>query len=187
MGFSSPSLKGKALQCLARREHSQAELLAKLRRHAADVERRAQQNPLQRSSHSPSPDFSANDLQNQSSDQAAQTQASITRTLEELAASGLQSDERTAQSVARTQGKRYGVHRLKQQLKSKGLGAELIAQTVGDAKLTELARAQDIWRRRFGDAPKDKAETARQVRFLSARGFDADVVRRVVRGVEEFD
>ena len=107
--------------------------------------------------------------------------------LEELAAAGLQSDVRTAQSLARTQGRRYGVHRLKQQLKAKGLAEELVAQTVGEARLTELARAQEIWRRRFGEPAKDRAETARQVRFLSARGFDADVVRRIVRGVEELD
>lgn len=180
-------MKGKALQCLARREHSQAELQAKLRRHAAQLQRREQPSRAPGSSEDASTDLSPDPSPNDSPDRDTQTQADITRTLEELAAAGLQSDVRTAQSVARTQSKRYGVHRLKQQLKAKGLGAELIAQTVGEARPTELARAQDIWRRRFGEPPKDRAETARQVRFLSARGFDADVVRRVVRGVEEFD
>lgn len=172
MGFSTLSLKGKALQCLAQREHSRAELQEKLRRHAANALRKAQQT---------APSDAAPD------DAGAQTQADIKRTLDDLAAAGLQSDTRAAQSIARSKSPRYGVHRLKQHLQAKGLEAGLIAQTVGQARLTELERAQDIWRRRFGEPATDMAERARQVRFLSARGFDADVVRRVVRGVDEVD
>ncbi|XUT91509.1 RecX family transcriptional regulator [Ottowia caeni] len=33
-----------------------------------------------------------------------------------------------------------------------------------------------------GDGPADPAERARQMRFLAARGFSAEVVRRVMRG-----
>ena len=44
----------------------------------------------------------------------------------------------------------------------------------------EYERAQDLWRRRFGQAPSDPRERARQMRFLAGRGFDADVIRRIV-------
>jgi regulatory protein len=53
---------------------------------------------------------------------------------------------------------------------------------------TELERARAIWQRKYGDraaAPADPAERARQMRFLIARGFSADVVRRVVRSVAD--
>ncbi|NMM79239.1 recombination regulator RecX, partial [Acidovorax sp. SRB_24] len=39
---------------------------------------------------------------------------------------------------------------------------------------------RSVWDKRFGAAPADAKAWARQVRFLTARGFAADVVRRVV-------
>jgi regulatory protein len=191
MGFSTPSLKGKALQWLAQREHSRAELQDKLLRHAASLQRRAASTPTQAQSAGGGTESTLVDshLQDESLAEAAQAQlrAEISRTLDELAAAGFQSDTRTAQSLARRHAQRYGSHRLKQGLQAKGLDSELIAQTLGEARLTELERARDVWQRRFGEPPQDRAEQARQARFLSARGFDADVVRRVLRGPQDSD
>lgn len=50
---------------------------------------------------------------------------------------------------------------------------------------TELERARVLWERKFGAPAPDAAGRARQVRFLLARGFASDTVRRVVRGVED--
>jgi regulatory protein len=45
-----------------------------------------------------------------------------------------------------------------------------------------------VWARRFGGDPAtDAAERARQMRFLTARGFSAEVIRRVIRGAVEDD
>lgn len=101
--------------------------------------------------------------------------------LDELAASGLQSDERTAQSVLTGRGARQGVRRIRQTLQAKGLAPELVAHTVQQARATELQRAQEVWRRRFGQPPADAAERARQQRFLLGRGFEGEVVRKVLR------
>ncbi|MBL8303415.1 MAG: RecX family transcriptional regulator, partial [Ideonella sp.] len=38
-----------------------------------------------------------------------------------------------------------------------------------------------VWQRRFGAAPADPREAARQARFLAGRGYSAEVVRRVLR------
>ena len=40
---------------------------------------------------------------------------------------------------------------------------------------------------RFGEPTEDRAQLAKQARFLTARGFDSDIVRRVVRGLPEPD
>jgi regulatory protein len=45
----------------------------------------------------------------------------------------------------------------------------------------ELAEATALWQRRFGKAPKDNREKARQVRFLMARGYAMGVALKVVR------
>lgn len=109
----------------------------------------------------------------------------IRSALDALAAHGLLSDQRAAESVLLAQGRRHGVRRLEQTLRAKGLDAELVATTLQQARATELERAREVWRRRFGAAPADAAERARQMRFLAGRGFDPDVIRRIVRGADE--
>lgn len=109
----------------------------------------------------------------------------IRAALDELAARGLLSDQRAAESVLLSQGRRHGSRRLEQTLRAKGLAAELVAATLQQARATELERAREVWRRRFGAAPADAAERARQMRFLAGRGFEPEVIRRVVQGADE--
>lgn len=115
----------------------------------------------------------------------APAQEQIARALDELATAGLLSETRAAASVLAGQGQRYGVRRLRQTLQSKGLAAELVSDTLQQARATELRRAQDIWRRRFGTAASDPKERARQMRFMAGRGFESDVIRRVVQGAAD--
>jgi len=114
--------------------------------------------------------------------EAASAQAQIALALDQLAAADLLSEARAAESVLSSQGRRYGSRRLKQVLLLKGLEPDLISATLRQAKGTELARAREVWRRRFGEQPADAAERARQMRFMAGRGFDGDVIRRVVQG-----
>ena len=57
-------------------------------------------------------------------------------------------------------------------------------QAVAGLRSTELERAREIWRRKFGAPPADAAERGKQTRFLAARGFGGDVIRRVLAGAE---
>jgi regulatory protein len=111
----------------------------------------------------------------------------IARALDELSARGLQSEARTAESVATRHGAKFGARRLKQTLQSKGLPAELVAQTVQKAQSTELERAYEVWKRRYGEPAPDAAGRARQARFLTARGFSTEVVIRIVKGLVDPD
>lgn len=186
MSFGSLSLKGKALRCLSQREHSRAELQTKLLRHAIQALRKSMA-PRAGSAATVAADDAADDANADAHSQKALQKRVIEKVLDDLAAAGLQSDTRAAESLARTKSSRYGQHRLRQQLQAKGLDSELVAYTVGQTKATEFERAQDLWRRRFGEPAQDLAERARQTRFLTARGFDSDVIRRVVRGAEDRD
>jgi regulatory protein len=109
----------------------------------------------------------------------------VAHALDELAAAGLQSEARVAETVLRVQGARFGSHKLRQTLLAKGLDAELIEQTLALGRSSELERATEVWRRKFGDPPADAAERARQQRFLAGRGFGGDVIRRVVKGDDD--
>jgi len=115
----------------------------------------------------------------------ASARQQISQALDQLAAAGLLSEARAAESVLTSQGQRFGSRRLKQVMQAKGLDAQLVSATLQQARLTELERAREVWRRRFGAPPADAAERARQQRFMAGRGFDGDVIRRVVQGTEE--
>jgi regulatory protein len=75
--------------------------------------------------------------------------------------------------------------RMRQELQAKGLSPEVVADTMAGLKASELARAQAIWLKKFGQVANDAASRNRQARFLATRGFSSDVVRQVVSGLGE--
>ncbi len=111
----------------------------------------------------------------------------IGRVLDELMRKGMLSETRFAASLVRTRGNRFGAERIRHELKRHGLAPELIAQTTAALSGSELARAHEVWRKRFGAAPRDAAERAKQLRFLAARGFSTEVILQVVRGAADED
>ncbi|MDX9993938.1 MAG: recombination regulator RecX [Rhodocyclaceae bacterium] len=112
------------------------------------------------------------------------TPEDIDTVLNTLAATGLQSDARFAESYVRSQAGRLGAARLRQALRTKGVAGELI-----DAQVTELPdeteRARAVWQRKFPAPPADAREWAKQARFLQGRGFSVEVIRRLLKEVAE--
>jgi regulatory protein len=106
----------------------------------------------------------------------------LRRVLDDLQAKGFIDHRRVADSVVHRRAVKLGAARIRQELQSKGLDAELIAQAVAGLRATELQRAREVWRRKFERPPADAAERGKQTRFLTARGFAPEVVRRVVGG-----
>ncbi len=87
-----------------------------------------------------------------------------------------------AESVVHRRAARLGTQRVVQELRAKGLDDALVRETAERLRGSEAARALAVWRQRFGTPPETPRERARQMRFLAARGFPGDVVRRVVGG-----
>ncbi|MDO8903198.1 recombination regulator RecX [Hydrogenophaga sp.] len=106
----------------------------------------------------------------------------LARALDELQAKGFINEQRVVESVLHRRAARLGAARVKQELQAKGLDPQAVAEAVASLQDTEEARARDVWRKKFGVPPQDASDRARQMRFLLARGFSSDVVRRVVRG-----
>ena len=104
----------------------------------------------------------------------------LRRVLDELQAKGFIDERRVVDSVLHRRAPRLGAARIRQELQAKGLAPEAVAEAVAGLQSTELQRAREVWLRRFGAAPKDAAQRARQARFLAARGFGGEVVRRVL-------
>jgi regulatory protein len=104
----------------------------------------------------------------------------LRRVLDELQAKGFIDQRRVAESVVHRRAAKLGAARIRQELQARGLDAELVAEAVAGLRSNELQRAQAVWRRKFDAPPADAAERGKQARFLAARGFEGDVIRRVL-------
>ncbi len=102
--------------------------------------------------------------------------------LDELERAGYLSDTRFASAVVRQKAGGYSKRAIAHALREKGVAApaaqEALAALDGE---DEFAQALALWQRRFGRAPADEREKARQVRFLVSRGYATNVVFRVLR------
>ncbi|MGV8825708.1 regulatory protein RecX [Methylibium petroleiphilum] len=163
------SLKAKALTYLAQREHSRIELRRKLLSHV-DRQRRADaSSPLSASAPVP----------------ALPAAQEIDELLDWLTEKDLLSADRFVETRVSAREGRFGNLRIHRELAQHGMALD--AETAQQLKDSELARARAVWAKRFGTPAVDAADRARQMRFLSARGFSSETVGRVVRsaGLED--
>lgn len=177
------SLKGQALALLARREQSRAELRTKLLAHAKKLalahaeSESAQADPLE-AFLNPAARAEVPEAPN-----VAELVRQVDEVLDWLVAQNHQSDERFAESRVHTRAGRLGQARIRQELSRHGV--ELDADTARQLRETEFERARDVLRKRFPEPATDAPGRAKQMRFLAARGFAAEVVRRVVGGRDQ--
>ena len=101
--------------------------------------------------------------------------------LDEFEQNGWLSDERFASSGARHKQGRFSQRYIVEDLKHKGIAGDTARAAVDALAQDDHATAKALWEQRFGKAPVDQKEKARQVRFLQSRGFALDVVFRVLK------
>ena len=141
------SLRARALDALARREHTRVELFRKLSAHTEDP-----------------------DLLNQ--------------LLDDLQVRGWLSDARYAEQRANSRQARYGSRKIAYELREQGVAETLISDTLATLKTTELERARQVWQRKFGTLATTPKERNQHMRFLQSRGFDMEVIYRVINHME---
>jgi regulatory protein len=105
--------------------------------------------------------------------------------LDKLQAKDFINEGRVVESVLHRRSAKLGAQRIKQELQAKGLEPEAVAQAVERLRTTELERAREVWRKKFGAQPVDAAERGKQMRFLASRGFGGDTIHRVVSGGDD--
>jgi len=107
--------------------------------------------------------------------------------LDALQAKGFIDEQRVVASVLHQRAGKLGALRIRQELQAKGLDPDAVRQAVAQLQDSELARAREVWRRKFGAPPADAAARAKQMRFLATRGFGAETIRRVVACASDED
>ena len=105
--------------------------------------------------------------------------------LADLAAAGLQSDNRFAEVFVRSAVDRgHGPLKIRAGLRERGVDGDAALVGLGDDEWRDFATT--VIRKRFGSTPpRDRAEWAKRARFLSARGFSSDVASRVLGRLDE--
>ncbi len=111
----------------------------------------------------------------------------LAKVLDELCAKDFINEQRVADSLAYRRGAKLGTARVVQELKAKGVEHSAVLEATAALKQTELARAREVWRKKFGAPAADAAGRMKQMRFLASRGFAPDVIRKAVAGADEMD
>lgn len=94
------------------------------------------------------------------------------------------SQERFSESLIHRRAARYGNSRIVAELQSHGVVGEALTDLKSQLADTELARAQEIWERKFGVVADDPQQRNKQIRFLLQRGFSQRVVQKVIKGAD---
>lgn len=100
--------------------------------------------------------------------------------LAELEAEGWLSDSRYVEQILNARLGRYGREHILHELKSKGIGEDLIQAALPRIMEAEMESLKSIWQKKFGKMPENRKELAQQVRFLQSRGFALDEIFRVI-------
>ncbi len=103
----------------------------------------------------------------------------VDQVLDALVQQHLLSDERfTEQYLASRQQKGYGPVRIKEELRERGIGDELIRTFLGEQDGAWVDFLQMAHDKKFGSgAPDSMKEQARRSRFLEHRGFTGEQIR----------
>ena len=143
---AAKKLRNKALRLLTTREHSREELLRKLAQ--AKVRRTREE------AKAPKPD-----------------KDDIAGLVDDLAAQGWQSDDRYAEAIIRRLTGQASRRFIGEKLAQAGIKKDVAATALEALEQDDVAVAQALWIRRFGDTPKDDKDRQRQIRYLLSRGF----------------
>ncbi|KWC67709.1 recombination regulator RecX [Burkholderia ubonensis] len=110
---------------------------------------------------------------------------SVEPVLDALEHEGWLSDARFAESLVHRRASRVGAARIVNELKRHAVGDTLVEEVGAQLRETEWARAQAVWRKKFGALPQTPAERAKQARFLAARGFSSATIVKLLKCGDE--
>jgi len=145
------SLRARALQYLARREYSRAELHGKLSRYVI-TDADSDSHPVK-----------------------------LNTLLEDLEARDWLSDERAAKQWVHAKSNRFGMQRIVYELRQKGISEELIESALPALKEGELAAVREVWQKKFGALPLNQNAKFKQMRFMQSRGFSLGVILKMLK------
>jgi regulatory protein len=117
-------------------------------------------------------------------EQAGFVASDIHSMLDEFEEKNWLSDRRFAESYVADHRARSGSIKLAYELRQRGVRDSIIEAIISDNRDSELARAREVWQKKFGAPPADAAEKAKQIRFMLSRGFAQEIIQKTLRATE---
>ncbi len=105
--------------------------------------------------------------------------------LDDLENRGWLSEARLVEQTMHTRRGRFGAVRIVRELREKGVSEEAISEAKSQIRENELEAARAVWRKKFGSLPKNASERGKQIRFMQGRGFNLDMILKILRGVDK--
>lgn len=112
--------------------------------------------------------------------QAGFAQNEIDLLLDEFEEKNWLSDRRFAESYVADHRARAGSIKLAYDLRQRGVSDALIESVLSQNRDSELERAREVWRKKFGAVAANATEKAKQMRFMQSRGFNMELTREVI-------
>ena len=109
------------------------------------------------------------------------SRAEVDPLLDELEALGYLSNERYARSFVAQKTGQFSRRSIAAALKAKGVGGDAVEAAMAEVEIDDDVALETLWRRKFGSAPTNEREKARQVRFLQIRGFALSAIFKLLR------
>ena len=91
------------------------------------------------------------------------------------------SQARFSESLIHRRAARYGNSRIVSELQSHGIQGDALSDLKVRLQVDELARAREVWLKKFGTPAADASERGKQMRFLQQRGFSHKAIESVMR------
>ena len=107
----------------------------------------------------------------------AESQEALESLLDSLEQKKQLSNERFAAERARSMARKFGAARIRQDLKAKGVSAELVD---GVSAAGDLERARAILERKYRTPLATREERAKRMRFLQSRGFSFEIIHQLL-------
>ncbi len=107
--------------------------------------------------------------------------------LDALEAAKLLSQARFSESLVHRRAARFGNSRILSELQSHGIDGDALTGVKANLAQDEIARAREVWRKKFGRSPADAAERSKQMRFLQQRGFSHGAIQAAMRNMDQID
>jgi len=115
----------------------------------------------------------------------AQEDDDVEALLDTLEAAKFLSNARFSESLVNRRAARFGNSRILSELKSHGIKPEAMSEIKANLESDETARAREVWARKFGRPATDIHDRARQIRFLSQRGFSHRAIQAAMQVASE--
>jgi len=109
------------------------------------------------------------------------TAEEVDAVLDLLVTQGYLSDARFAKAVVHQKSGAFSKRAIAHALKSKGVTGDAVTEALSGGEIDDAAALVALWRRKFGKAPANDREKARQIRFLQSRGFALSAIFKLLR------